>query len=202
MITVPLYLFITQWILLLVLALLVIAVYRQLGNYLGAGPKAPAGLEPGTAAPPFEYRPFGSAGAVRQFDPVRDAPALLVFADPSCQTCEEVADYLAESPHPSLHTVVVTPEPAPIIAASPSFMALPGPIGMVERDVVRRYHVDATPFLFAIGVGGTVTAAGPATTPDEVRAIAATAGNGGLPPNRPASDLIPIQSTSSKGDQP
>ncbi len=200
MITIPFYLYVTQWVLLLVLALLVIAMYRQLGNYLGTGKAQSArGLAPGTPAPAFDYRPFGSSDAVVHFDPHVEGPALVVFADPSCQACEKVATYLATSPPPGLSTVVVTSEPAPIIAASPSFLALAGPVGMIERDVARHYGVNGTPFLFAIDTGGRVTASGPATTADEVRAIAATAANGGLPPDRPASDLLPIQSTSSKG---
>src|SRR5262245_42404011 len=142
MITIPVYLLITQWALLLVLALLVIAVYRQLGNYLGAGrTKAPSGLAPGSPAPAFDYRRFGSTDALGHFDPLRDGPALIVFADPSCQACEKIAAFLTESPPLGLHTVVVTPEPAPIIAASQSFMALAAPIGIVERDVLRRYRV-------------------------------------------------------------
>jgi hypothetical protein len=81
--------FVTQWVLLFALGLLVVLMYRQLGFLLRLRDRGSVrdGLTLGRAAPVFGYRTVdGTRGPVARFEPGKNW-LLLMFADPACISC-------------------------------------------------------------------------------------------------------------------
>lgn len=89
----PLWIVVSQWMLLFALGLLVIVMYRQLGTLMKFQDQGDEryGLPIGTRAPAFEYTMADDA----QARPMRFEPggtwSLLLFADPGCASCETAA---------------------------------------------------------------------------------------------------------------
>ena len=174
--TIPLYLAVAQWVLLLTLGALVIVMFRQLGRQLSIGqpPRGP-GPEPGSHAAAFGYTLLAD-GRDELFRPGGGQATLVAFADPTCPSCEElVASLNAADAAGGLGQV----RPLLLISEPPSYLQISGPfretrlpLGRLRADAaVEAYGVSATPLLVAIDAAGVVRAAGPATSPGDVRAF-------------------------------
>jgi hypothetical protein len=174
MITIPTFLFITQWALLCILGVLVVLMYRQLAQYLGIrADRHEHGLAPGSPAPEFDYRDVREPTRRHRFVPGGGTPALVVFADPSCVACEEAMTRLTEAMTRSgdgagVRVLVATTESERFVAGSPAFSRLPASIGLIGSEAQERYHVDASPYFFAIDADGRVTNSGTAWSMDQI----------------------------------
>src|SRR5438034_11685266 len=88
-ITLPLWLVVSQWTLLFALGFLIIIMYRQVAflQRLRDGGSEREGLPIGEKAPVFDYLPVNGRSSSGHFDP-RGSWSLLVFADPTCVSCQ------------------------------------------------------------------------------------------------------------------
>jgi hypothetical protein len=165
-ITLPTWLVVGQWVLLFALGFLIIVMYRQVGYLQGlkdAGSER-EGLPVGEKAPTFEYtRLNGEAGAgtSTRFEPQGNW-SLLVFADPTCASCQDTLLTL-EKMAPKLGQgvrimVATTAEPAQIALAD-AFQTQTFAISRVRGDVpARLYRTRVTPFGYLIDPAGKVRA--------------------------------------------
>jgi len=177
MITIPAYLEIAQWALLVALAMLVVAAFRQIGR-LVSGQSAPAELGPpvGSSAAPLGYARPGDE-AVREFTPGDGQPALLAFADPTCPSCEELVGVLGSlrdaGELDGFRVLVLISDPPSYLQISEVFSSTGIEVGRpVRRDGLDYYRASATPVLVAIDGAGVVRAAGSAVREPQVRAFA------------------------------
>jgi hypothetical protein len=174
--TVPAYLVISQWILLLALALLVIIMYRQLGHVLGKD-KAPVALGPerGTRAAAFEYLRV-SDGSRQDFTPGSGQSALVAFVDPTCQSCEQLVESLDAAVEAGelagFRVLLLTSDPPSYLQISDAFTDTRLELGTMITSAARAtYNATATPLLVAIDNEGVVRAAGPARQRTEILAF-------------------------------
>lgn len=177
MMTIPLYLAVVQWALILALGLLVIVMYRQLGRLFDQS-KATAGIGPevGKKAAEFGYELIGD-GTRHYVTPGDGQPSLIAFVDPTCPACEQLVGNLGvltdAGDLPGLRVLLLTSDPPSYLQISDTFRATRLEIGRVTTHGVREaYNALATPLLVAIGGDGTVRAAGSVRQLKEVRGFA------------------------------
>lgn len=101
---------------------------------------------------------------------------MLVFADPTCPSCEELVAGLnqvhADGGLAEVRPLILTSESASYLQISEPFRETPLPVGRLVTDSTRQaYRVSATPLLVAVDAGGLVRAAGPATRPADIAAF-------------------------------
>ena len=174
--TIPLFVAVAQWALLLALGLLVIVMYRQLGRAFST--RKPAGeLGPavGSGAASFEYTRV-SDGTLQRFTPGGGQAALLAFVEPSCQACEQLVAALGAAGRagelPGLRVLLLMSDPPSYLQISAAFSSSRLEIGRITtRATSAAYQASATPLLVAIDGAGYVRSAGPAVQPDEIRAF-------------------------------
>ncbi len=176
-ITLPLWLFVSQWVLLFALGFLIIMMYRQVAYLEQAKDHSSqrSGLPIGEKAPSFDYTPVNR----RANTPIRFEPkgkwSFLLFADPSCVSCqnallalERVAPKLAQ---PTQVLVATSSEPG-LIAASDAFRLASVEIGRVATTVsTRLYSTSITPFGFVIDPEGVTRAKGVVTDEASLRKL-------------------------------
>lgn len=170
-VTLPIWIVVMQWVLLIGLGVLVILMYRQFAYYVGLRDRTTEtktvdwGLRPGQAAPSFVAHSMNGDSSV--FLP-SDTPGrwrLLVFADPYCGTCErglaalrQVRDEAARD-FPVI-TIVTNASPA-IVAAAGSFAAFGDDVAFVHgAEALERYDVRRTPFAFLLDPNGIIETSG------------------------------------------
>lgn len=168
MINIPLWLFVSQWVLLFAFAFLLFTVYRQMGFWLGLKQVGTSkeGLEIGTQAPdfPFDYinRPANASPA--RFD-TKGHWSFLLFADPNCAGCQQALPMLerliAESPNKTVQTLLVTTADPAFIEASEVFRHTSLAIGRVNSEVpLKLYLTRSLPFAYIIDPEGSIRAKG------------------------------------------
>lgn len=175
MIEIPTALAVAQWALLLGLAVLLVVAYRQLAYLMQVGQAASAhgGLPVDAEAPAFEYEPLGRApNGSKRFEP-RGAPAMLMFTDPGCGSCEKALLTLDEVTRASrldgLRVLAVTSADDDVIQAIGTFGDTSVEVGRVDPAVPRRlYDTYVTPYFYAIGADGRVRARGAADSEDQI----------------------------------
>src|SRR5947209_10368556 len=89
-VSLPLWLVVSQWVLLFALGLLIVVMYRQVGflQQLKDQGSEREGLSIGEKAPAFDYTPANqSRAASARFEPQGNW-SLLLFADPTCVSCQ------------------------------------------------------------------------------------------------------------------
>ena len=137
------------WAAILLLALVVAGLVRQLHAFSQVAPRPTAlGPPPGRPAPAFD----------------RLGPGLLLFLDRDCGTCATVLA-AADALDGPLHAIFAGP---PADGASrPGLSVLSG-----ERDgLFADYRVPATPFAVLVGPDGLVRSAEPVGSPEALRAL-------------------------------
>ena len=178
---VPLYLAVSDWVVLFALGILVILMYRQLGRVFGPSQETPnLGPAIGAHAESFEYTRVNDSTA-HLFAPGQTArPALLAFVNPMCPTCELLVESLgvanADGELSKLQTLLLISDPPEYLQISNAFSTTTLEIGRTQsEEVIRAYNATATPLLVAIDSSGTIRAARPAAELDHVRALAQAA---------------------------
>jgi hypothetical protein len=163
-ITLPTWLVVSQWTLLFALGFLIIVMYRQVGylQQLKDVGSEREGLPVGENAPAFDYTPVnGISRAPARFEP-RGRWSLLVFADPTCFSCQGTLVALGRMVPKLEQTVRVlvatTAEPAQLASAE-AFQTEAVAISRVRSDVPSRlYSTRVTPFGYLIDPEGKIRA--------------------------------------------
>ena len=176
-VTLPLWLVVSQWTLLFALAFLIIVMYRQVAllQQLKDRSSEREGLPVGEKAPAFDYIPVNSSTKT----PTRFEPAgtwsLLVFADPSCVSCQGTVlalERLAPQVGQTLRLLVATTADPAQIAAVDAFRTASFDIGHIRSDVSSRlYRTNITPFAHMIDPAGLIRAKDVALDESSIRKI-------------------------------
>lgn len=148
--------FVAQWVLLVVLCIVVVALARQVGTlHLRLGPRGALEIDTegpslGEALPPVDARDadgasvvLGGAGRKR----------LILFSSPTCIVCREVA--------PAVPAAARTADLLPQIVHDP--------------DAERTFDVPGTPFILVLDELGIVRAKGTVNTLEQVEGLVDTA---------------------------
>ncbi|HYZ77715.1 MAG TPA: hypothetical protein VE596_10120 [Gaiellaceae bacterium] len=174
MIEIPTALAVAQWALLLGLAVLLVVAYRQLAYLMQVGQAASShgGLAVDAEAPAFEYEPLGAANGTKRFEP-RGAPAVLMFTDPGCGSCEKALLTLDQVTRAlrldGLRVLAVTSADDDVIEAIGTFGDTSVEVGRVDPGVPRRlYDTYVTPYFYAIGADGRIRGRGAAESEDQI----------------------------------
>jgi hypothetical protein len=204
--TIPLYLAVAQWALLLALGLLVFIMYRQLGRiYNATSPtSAASGLGPavGTRAASFEYTRV-SDDTRQYFTPEGTQPSLVAFVDPTCPACEQLVSNLNTAANSGeldeLRVLLLTSDPPAYLQISDTFRSTRMEIGRpASRAAHDQYKASATPLLVVIDVHGVVRAAGSARHLSDVRSFI---GKANAPtPRVPAPITLPAPGSAANTD--
>lgn len=148
--------FVAQWVLLIVLCVVVVALARQVGTlHLRLGPRGALEIDSegpalGEPLPPVEARAAEGAPIVIGGPGAR---RLVLFSSPTCTVCREVAPALPAAARPAdlLPQIVHDPE------------------------VERTFEVPGTPFLLVLDERGIVRAKGTVNTLEQVEGLVDTA---------------------------
>lgn len=161
MISLPIAIVVTQWVMLFALSGLVIVMYRQLAHLLHLSGSAhdAGGLDVGTVAPTFGYRHPGESTR-RIFQPGSRSTVLL-FTDPRCGACdaalEAVEGAARGSQSSGLQVLVVSDADDIAVAANEGLSRTSLDIALVDHGVVTTdYRVTGTPLLVGIDSNGAV----------------------------------------------
>jgi peroxiredoxin len=117
------------------------------------------GLEPGTAAPNFKLPTM--AGGELELEQLRGKPVLLVFSDPECGPCEQVAVRLEQLHRQGagFHVAVVSRRDAELNRRKIETLGLTFPVALQKQwEVSRLYAMFATPVGYWIDAQGVVAA--------------------------------------------
>jgi hypothetical protein len=148
--------FVAQWILVVVLAAVVVALARQVGTlHLRLGPRGALEIDTegptlGEPLPPLLAR---TAEGPRVQLGGRGAPRLIAFSSPSCSVCAEIA---------------------PGIPAAADAVGLRALV-LHDPDAEREYEIPGTPFLLVVDEHGVVRAKGTANNLEQVEGLVDTA---------------------------
>lgn len=165
--------YVALWIFVLVLALMVILLYRQLGEmYLGAAEsRSRDGLAIGSKAPAFALP--DQAGRVITLP--RTENTLLVFGSPTCGPCVSLMPHLVNFALQQRGKLGVYFVSAADAAANQRFGAdhqVQFPIlSQNETDTADQYGVRATPFAFYLDLGDRVRAKGVVNRLSQLQAL-------------------------------
>lgn len=173
----PLWLVVSQWVLLFALGLLVIVMYRQLGYLLhlrDAGTERD-GLPIGGKAPAFDYTPVnGDMRLPARFEPL-GTWSLLVFVEPGCVSCRSTIstlERLTSAFEQRIRVLVVTSAEPALIAAVDEFRTASLGLNRISKDVPDKlYQTRSTPFAYLIDPGGMIKARGIATDEPAIRKL-------------------------------
>lgn len=176
-ITLPLWLVVSQWMLLFALGFLIIIMYRQIGylEQLKDVGSEREGLAIGEDAAVFDYTPASEdADAAIRFEP-QGTWSLLVFADPGCSSCQDTLRTLERmSPKlaQTMRLLVLTTADPSQVAAADAFRNASVTIGRVRNEVpAKLYHTRVTPFAHLIDPEGVIRAKGIASDEASFRKI-------------------------------
>ena len=160
--------YIVLWALVLVLLVLVILLYRQLGiMYLGSAEGVSRdGLNKGTKAPDFSLEDqYGKTHRLRDY---QGRPVLLLFGSPHCSPCRVLLPQLHDwaKAHPDVTVLWLnsaSPEES-LKFASDTGATLPILAHPPDLELMDKYRVRVTPFLFMLDEQGVVRTKGLANT--------------------------------------
>ena len=144
--------FVAQWVLVVVLAAIVVALARQVGTlHLRLGPRGALEIDaegpPVGEAPPARPATDEDGSHVLVGGP--GPPRLVLFSSPTCSICREVA---------------------PGVAAAASAAGL-APMILHDPDLERDYDVPGTPFLLVMDELGIVRAKGTVNNLEQVEGL-------------------------------
>ena len=175
-ITLPLWLVVSQWTLLFALGFLIIVMYRQVAflQRLKDGGSEREGLPVGEKAPAFDYMPVNSKSVSSRFDP-KGTWSLLVFADPTCVSCQGALlalERMVPKLGQTMRVLVATNADPAQISAVDAFRTASVDISRVPGDVPSKlYQTTITPFGYVIDPEGKIRAKGVTTDEASIRKI-------------------------------
>jgi methylamine dehydrogenase accessory protein MauD len=168
--------YIALWVLVAVLALLVIALARQIGTLqLRLGPRG--ALEMDDEGPPLGEAPEPADTTALDGRPITiggpGEPQLLLFVSPGCPVCREIV--------PSVQAVSRAGRLTPYLIADADSTAVRQAYGAVGApvvsapEVVRAYDVPGTPYAVVLDHVGVVRAKGTVNNLEQVEGLVDTA---------------------------
>lgn len=153
------------WVAVIVLTVLVLLLYRQFGlAYMSGRTRAALqGLDLGARARPVALTaPDGTARDIDWSAAAAPGATVLVFAQPSCPICGELAADAASLPAswPASRFVwvdgTITGRPPRAVDSAPGWI-----VGTAEGDAVHRaWDVSGSPFAYVVGANGRIAAKG------------------------------------------
>lgn len=166
------------WLAVIVLAILVLLLYRQFGlAYMsGRARAAMQGLDLGARARPVALTVLdGSAYEIDWSAGVHDGATVLVFAQPSCPICGELATDAAGLP-PSWSASrfvwvdgTITGRPPRAVDGAPGWI-----VGTAEGDAVHQaWDISGAPFAYVVGASGRIEAKGVVNTASDIERLLA-----------------------------
>jgi methylamine dehydrogenase accessory protein MauD len=156
--------YIVLWLLVLALGILVFLLYRQLGiMYLGSAEGVSRdGLDRGVRAPDFTLS--DQHGEKHQLSRYRGKPVILVFGSPHCNPCRtllpQLHEWAAAHPEASVLWLNATSEDESLKFVSDTGATLPVLPHPPEVNLMDRFKVRVTPFMFLLDEGGIVRTKG------------------------------------------
>ena len=171
---------ILSWIAILLLALVVSGLIRQV-HALSAG----GGRRPGSLGPP----PGSPALGVGRLAPDRRWPVVLLFLSEDCRTCAEALDEAGRTGPGGVPLRVLYAGAAPAAAAD-----LPVGVDARQAELFERYDVIVTPFAVVVDRSGRVVSAEPVGSRAALRDVLDRAGA------LPGGGTVPAASTRQAGD--
>lgn len=156
--------YIVLWALVLGLGVLVILLYRQIGiMYLGTAEGVSRdGLEKGTAAPDFSLT--DQYGNLQRLSNYRGRPALLLFGSPHCSPCRTLLPQLHDWAHSHPDVAVLwlnaASQDESLKFVSDTGATIPVAPYTPEDNLLDRYRVRVTPFMFFVDEGGIIRSKG------------------------------------------
>ncbi len=175
-ISLPLWLVVSQWTLLFALGFLIIVMYRQVAflQRLKDTGSEREGLPIGEKAPAFDYLPVNQRSTSTRFEP-QGTWSLLVFADPTCVSCQGALlalERMAPKFGQDMRVLVATSADLAQINAVDAFRTASVALSRVQSDVASRlYQITVTPFGYVIDPEGKIRARGVATDEAAIRKI-------------------------------
>jgi hypothetical protein len=187
------------WLAVIVLTVLVLLLYRQFGlAYMSGRARAGLqGLDLGARARPVALTTLdGSDYAIDWSAAPRDAATagatVLVFAQPTCPACGDLAKDAASLPPawPASRFVwvdgTVTGRPPRAVDSAPGWI-----VGTAEGDAVHQaWEVSGSPFAYVVGDSARVAAKGVVNTAADLERLLANVLGAGHPAGR-AIDIVP-----------
>jgi len=156
--------YVALWVLVLALGLLVLLLYRQLGiMYLGSAEGVSRyGLPPGTKAPDFSLT--DQYGNAQRLNAYRGRPAVLVFGSPHCSPCRILLPQLHDwaKAHPDVGILWLNAASADesLKFVSDTGATVPVAPYTPQENLMDKYRVRVTPFMFLLDEDGVVRAKG------------------------------------------
>jgi hypothetical protein len=171
---------ILSWVAILLLALVVSGLIRQV-HALSAG----GGQRPGSLGPP----PGSPAPGIDLLAPDRRRPVVLLFLSENCRTCAEALDEAGRAGPGGV------PVRALYAGAGPAATGdQPVPIDSGQAELFERYDVIVTPFAVVVDRTGRVVSAEPVGSGAALRGVLDRAGA------LPGGGTVPAASTRQAGD--
>jgi len=156
--------YIVLWAIVLVLILLVILLYRQLGiMYLGSAEGVSRdGLAPGAKAPDFNLTDqYGNAQRLTDY---RGKPTVLLFGSPHCSPCRillpQLHDWAKAHPDVGVLWLNAASEEESLKMVSDTGATLPIVPYTPQENLMDKYRVRVTPFMFLVDESGIVKVKG------------------------------------------
>ena len=156
--------YIVLWVIVLTLILLVILLYRQLGiMYLGSAEGVSRdGITPGSKAPDFSLT--DQYGTVQRLSDYRGRPAVLLFGSPHCSPCRillpQLHDWAKSHPEVGVIWLNAASEEESLKMVSDTGATLPVAPYTPEENLMDKYRVRVTPFMFLVDESGIVRTKG------------------------------------------
>jgi methylamine dehydrogenase accessory protein MauD len=156
--------YLALWVIVVALILLVILLYRQLGiMYLGSAEGVSRdGLTPGTKAPDFSLT--DQYGSPQRLSDYRGKPAVLLFGSPHCSPCRVLMPQLDEWARNHSDVGVLwlnaASEEESTKMVSDLGTTLPVAPYSPTENLMDKYRVRVTPFMFLVDESGVVRVKG------------------------------------------
>jgi methylamine dehydrogenase accessory protein MauD len=156
--------YIALWALVLVLCLLVLLLYRQLGiMYLGSAEGVSRdGLERGKKAPDFSLT--DQYGNPQRLSDYQGRPTALIFGSPHCSPCRvlmpQLHDWTRAHPEVGLVWLNAASEEETLKFVSDIGATIPVAAYTPQDNLMDRYRVRVTPFMFLVDENGVIRAKG------------------------------------------
>ncbi len=156
--------YVVLWVVVLGMGVLVLLLYRQLGiMYLGSAEGVSRdGLEKGTTAPDFSLA--DQYGATQRLANYRGRPVLLVFGSPHCSPCRTLLPQMHDwaKAHPDVVPIWLNAasNDESLKFVSETGATLPVAAYPPETNLMDKYKVRVTPFMFMLDEKGIIQAKG------------------------------------------